>query len=310
MSIVTSQQLARYHEQHGTTEVTFTREVGEATGLVARNLYLKVSDQQWPCIIYSCSMRAAKVIASVRNAFFDSLRKSNSHVSLRLCFRLPDKAEPISFFVPCHAAAFTPYNPQNPDVQIISLEFTQRPPDDLILILGTLLEANATAKRRREERIVLTAESVKKLGIEWRDTTVEVDGARRRCILRDLSFSGARVLVGGIAAGLEGRSLTLRVRKGEQADDMAIAGVVRRTEDVQGRTDIRALGIEYTSEPPMSYKLMISGYLASPRSGNRTDPRSGNRTEERKPAPPVPGRGVPRAPARPAPRQAEPPSDG
>ena len=224
MSIVTSQQLARYFEQYGAIEVTFTREVGEATGLVARHLYLKVSDQQWPCIIYSCSLRAAKVIASVRNAFFDSLRKSNSHVSLRLCFHLPDKTEPISFFVPCHAAGFTPYNPQNPDVQIISLEFTQRPPDDLILILGSLLEANANAKRRKEERIVLTAESLKKLGIESRDSTVELDGARRRCILRDLSFSGARVLVGGAAEGLEGKDVTLRVRRGEQADEMALPG--------------------------------------------------------------------------------------
>src|SRR5512137_1619688 len=144
MSIVTSQQLARYFELYGAVEVTFTREVSDATGLLAKSLYLKVLDQQWPCIIYACSLHSAKVIASVRSAFFDTLRKSNSHVSLRLCFRLPDKSDPLSFFVPCHAAGFTPYNPENPDVQLIALEFTQRPPDDLILILGTLLEANAT----------------------------------------------------------------------------------------------------------------------------------------------------------------------
>ena len=273
MSIVTSQQLARYFEQYGTTEVTFNREVSDATGLVARHLYLKVSDQQWPCIIYSCSMRAAKVIASVRNAFFDSLRKSNSHVSLRLCFRLPDKTEPISFFVPCHAAGFTPYNPQNPDVQIIGLEFTQRPPDDLILILGTLLEANANAKRRREERIILSPESAKKLGIEMRDSTIEMDGSRRHCILRDLSFSGARVLVGGSAEGLDGKALTLRIQKGERADEMALPGTVRRAEEVQGRADIRSLGIQFTSEPPMSYKLMISGYLSSARKPAAPSPR-------------------------------------
>jgi hypothetical protein len=140
MSIVTSQQLARYFEQYRATEITFNKEVIDATGLLTRNVYLKVADQQWPCIIYACSLTGAKVIASVKNAFFNSLRQSNSHVSLRCCFRLPDKTDPISFFVPSHAAGFTPYNPQNPDVQIIGLEFTQRPPDDLILILGTLLE--------------------------------------------------------------------------------------------------------------------------------------------------------------------------
>lgn len=265
MSIVTSQQLARYFEQYGAVEVTFNKEVSDATGLLARNLYLKVSDQQWPCIIYACSLRGAKVIASVRNAFFDSLRKSNSHVSLRLCFRVPDKTEPISFFVPCHAAGFTPYNPQNPDVQIIGLEFTQRPPDDLILILGTLLEANANAKRRREERVVLTPESMKRLGLESRESLADVDGTRRRCILRDLSFSGARLLVGGTPEGLAQKSITLRILKGEQGDEMALAGIVRRAEEVQGRTDIASVGMEFTSEPPMSYKIMISGYISAAR---------------------------------------------
>ena len=128
MSIVTSQQINRYFELYQATEVTFNREVSDATGLLAKNLYLKVADQQWPCIIYGCSLRAAKVIASVRNAFFDALRKSNSHATLRLCFRQPDKKDPISFFVPSRAGGFTPYNPQNPEVQLIGLDFTNRPP--------------------------------------------------------------------------------------------------------------------------------------------------------------------------------------
>jgi hypothetical protein len=265
MSIVTTQQLARYFEQYRTTEVTFNKEVIDATGLLTRNVYLKVADQQWPCIIYACSLAGAKVIASVKNAFFNSLRQSNNHVSLRCCFRLPDKTDPISFFVPCHAAGFTPYNPQNPDVQIIGLEFTQRPPDDLILILGTLLEANATAKRRKEERIVLTSESMKKLGLESRDCLVLVDGAPRRCLLRDLSFNGAKVLVAGGARDLDQKSATLRILKGEQGDEISLVGAVMRIEEVEGRPDILALGIQFAAEPPMSYKIMISGYLSSVR---------------------------------------------
>ena len=265
MSIVTSQQLGRYFEQYRKTEVTFNREVIEATGLLTRNVYLKVSDQQWPCIIYACSLAGAKVIASVKNAFFNSLRQSNSHVSLRCCFRLPDKTDPISFFVPCHASGFTPYNPQNPDVQIIGLEFTQRPSDDLILILGTLLEANANAKRRKDERIVLTAESMKKLGLESRESLITVEGAARRCLLRDLSFSGAKVLTAGGARDLDQKSVTLRILKGEQSDEVTLTGIVKRIEEVEGRPDILALGIQFTAEPPMSYKIMVSGYLSSAR---------------------------------------------
>ncbi len=282
MSIVTSQQLARYFEQYRATEVTFNKEVIDATGLLTRNVYLKVADQQWPCIIYACSLKGAKVIASVKNAFFNSLRQSNSHVSLRCCFRLPDKTDPISFFVPSHAAGFTPYNPQNPDVQIIGLEFTQRPPDDLILILGTLLEANATAKRRKEERIILTAESLKKLGLESRESLVTVDDVPRRCLLRDLSFSGAKVLVAGGARDLDQKSVTLRILKGEQGDEISLAGAVKRIEEVEGRSDILALGIQFTAEPPISYKIIISGYLSAARKTTTGPaapaPRGGNTT--------------------------------
>ena len=66
MSIITSQQLSRYLEQYGTTEVTFNKQVIDATGLVPRNVFLKIADQQWPCIVYSSSMKGARVIAGVK----------------------------------------------------------------------------------------------------------------------------------------------------------------------------------------------------------------------------------------------------
>jgi hypothetical protein len=296
MSIVTSQQITRYFELYETTEVTFNREVSEATGLLAKNLYLKVADQQWPCIIYGCSLRAAKVIASVRNAFFDALRKSNSHATLRLCFRQPDKKDPISFFVPSRAGGFTPYNPQNPDVQLIGLDFTHRPPDDLIMILGTLLEAKANSKRRKEERVTLTEESMKKLGLESRESIAEVEGSRRHCVLRDLSFSGARILVGGTAESLAEKPVTLRIQKGEKGDEYVLAGVVRRAEAMGGRTDIASAGIEFTAEPPLSYKIMISGYLSTARKPVSAPPAA---------PPPLPASAP--APASPAAAPAAPP---
>ena len=81
--------------------------------------------------------------------------------------------EPITFFVTCQPTGFTHYTVQGPDVQFVTLEFTQRPPDDLIQILGILLEANCNAQQRKDERIILTPETMKKLGLESREAAAD-----------------------------------------------------------------------------------------------------------------------------------------
>jgi hypothetical protein len=300
MSIITSQQLSRYFEQHKGTEVTFNKQVIEATGLIPGNVFLKVGDQQWPCIVYSSSLTAARVIAGVRSAFFEGLRAATNHASLRYSFRLPEKSDPISFFVPCRVTAFTQYNPKNPDVQLISLEFTQRPADDLIQVLGVLLEANANAQRRRDERIVLTPESIKKLGLESKETFVHIEGVPRKCIVRDLSFGGARVLVPGVAKFLANKKITLTITRGDSTEDLVVPGEIMRVEDVEGRRDIVVLGIRFSEDPPMSYKLLINSYLTTLRKG--VEPAAAG-----KPARPKPAEGSPEpAPSDPAPTKGAP----
>jgi hypothetical protein len=265
MSIVTSQQLAHYFEQYKSVDVTFNKQVIAATGLVTRNVYLKLLDRQIPCIVFSSSMAGAKVIAEIKSSVFTALKQNNNRLALRWCFKLPDKAEPITFFVTCHAAGFTHYAVQDPDVQIATLEFTQRPPDDLIQILGTLLEATGNAQRRRDERIVITPESLKRLGLDSREAALVVDGKPHRCVLRDLSFGGAKVLAPGFAASLAGKTASLKMAKGDQAVELVLPGVIRRIEEVGGRKDILAVSIEYTGDPPMTYKLLINSYLSTVR---------------------------------------------
>jgi hypothetical protein len=283
MSIITSQQLTRFFELYGKTEVTFNRQVIDATGLIPNNVHLRIADQQWPCIIYSSSMIGARVIAGVKTAFYESLQQVNNHASLRYCFKLAEKADPIPFFVSGKITGYSQYNPKNPDVQLISMEFTQRPPDDLIQILGVLLEANANAQRRRDERIVLSPENIKKLGLEPKDTFVYVENVPRKCIVRDLSFGGAKILMTGIAKFLDKKKASLKLLRAGTSEEMQIPGEILRVENVEGRKDIVVIALKYTEDPPMNYKLMINGYLTAVRKGSEAvmPPRT----------PPNPGRG-------------------
>jgi hypothetical protein len=265
MSIVTSQQLARYYEQFKNNEVTFNKQVISATGLVSRNVYLKVQDRQVPCFVFAASMTGARVVATVAPAVATALKQGNCHLALRWCFKQPEKVEPITFFVTCHPTGFTHYAVQGPDVQIITVEFTQRPPDDLIQILGTLIEANTNSQRRRDERIPVTLETLKKLGLDTREAALEVDARIHRCVLRDLSFSGAKIVASGSAEAFNGKPISLTITRGDQAGDLHLTGMVRRVEDVGGRADIQSVSIEYVGDPGMGYKLLINAYLSSVR---------------------------------------------
>jgi len=205
------------------------------------------------------------VIVTVKNAFQIALAKANNRLALRWCFKLAEKPEPITFFVSCHAGGFTPYDPQNQEVQLLTLEFTQRPPDDLIAILGSLLDANANSQRRKTERIPVTPESMKKLGLETREAILSLNGTAHRGVLRDLSFGGAKILTSAVTATSVGSTVTLRIAKGEQGGELLLLGVIRRVDEVGGRKDIVVVAVEYPRDPPMSYKLLVNSYITSQR---------------------------------------------
>jgi hypothetical protein len=267
MSIITSQQLGRYFDQYKTTEITFNKQVIEATGLLARNIFIKIGERQWPCIVFSSSMSGARTIAGVNSVFYESLRQVNNHASLRYSFRQQGKQDPISFFVPNRVTGYTPYNPKNREVQLIAMEFTQRPPDDLIQILGILLEANANSQRRKDERIVINPESLKKLGLESKESYVYVEGVPRKCIVRDLSFGGAKVLTTGIAKFLTDKKASIKLSRGDPPEEINVPAEIMRVENVEGRKDIVALALRFSQDPPIGYKVMINGYLTAVRHG-------------------------------------------
>jgi len=271
MSIVTGQQLIQYYERYRETEVTFNKQVITATSLMPRNMYLRVLDRELPCTVFSSSMASARVIANVKAHFFLDLKRPNTRLALRWCFHRQDKAEPMTFFVPCRVTSFTHFNVQKPGVQMMTLVFTQKPPNDLIEILGGLLEANWNSQQRREERIPITPENLKKLGMESRDATLHVGDTSRPCLLKDLSFIGAEVLTSGLTESDSGRPASLNIAKGEQATDMTVQGTITRVEDVGGRKDIKAVAIEYAMDTPISYKLLINSFVTSRRAAREGD---------------------------------------
>jgi hypothetical protein len=269
MGVATSQQIAKYYERYKSIDVTFTKEVIKATGLVTQQVYLKCVGETWPCVIYSSSFEGAKIIVNARSGLYEKIQRANNYVSLRYSFKESDKIDPFMFFVSARAAGYAPYG-GSPDIAMLTMTFTQRPPDDLIEIMGRLLDANINSAKRREERILLTPESMRKLHLASKETAVFIQGVPRRCILRDISFSGAKVIMAGVAKFLLEREASLRLDFDEPREGILVKGRSVRAEDVEGRKDLIALAIHFDEQNvPMSYKLRINDYLTQV----RTEPR-------------------------------------
>ncbi len=261
MPIITSQQNSEYYERFKDTEVTFTKEVIRATGLLTKMVFLKGLGYQWPCIIYSCSMSTAKVVASITPEVYEQIREANNLVSLRFAFKDEDKSDPVLFFVSAKVTGYNPYNKEKPNLNFVSLEFTNRPADDLIATLGQILDAASNSKKRKEERITLDVQTIKKMGLKSKGTHVYIQGVPRTCIIRDLSFSGAKVIIAGVAKFLIEKDATLRFETTNN-EVFSIEGKTIRFEPVEGRKDLAAIAIQFNDENiPMEYKMMINDYL-------------------------------------------------
>jgi len=263
MSITTSQQITKYYDLFRSFDVTFSKEVIRATGLLPQHVHLKCMGEQWPCVLYTTSLQGAKIIASVKPALFDKIRKANNLISLRFSFRDPGKNDPVTFFVAAKVTGFAPYNRGAGDLQAMTLQYTQRPPDPLIEILGRLLEANVNSSRRREDRILITRDSVRRLGLLTKDTVLTVQGVPRKCILRDISFTGVKVIIVGIAKFLVSKPCTVRIEIDDPRSTFDIRGSIVRSEPVEGRKDLAAVAIEFDpAAVPMTFKMHLNDYLS------------------------------------------------
>lgn len=290
MSITTSQQITKYYEVFRAIDVTFTREVIKTIGLDAKNVFLKCVGEQWPCVIHTTSFVGAKVIASSKSPLIDKIKKANNSVSLRFSFRFPDKTDPVSFFVSGRVQGFSPYA-QASDLQFISILYTQRPPDDLIELLGRFLEANVNSTRRADERILINPDNQRHLGLAAKETIVFIQGVPRKCILRDLSFGGAKVILVGLAKFLIGKECSLRIEFTDPAETLDIKGSFVRYEDVEGRKDLAAVAVHYDEAAvPMNYKMHINAYVTSVRKGSQVEeqPQAEERPAADKSAPAKP----------------------
>jgi hypothetical protein len=277
MNALSRQQLITYYERYKTNEVIFNKEIIEVTGLLTKQICLRCMGKLWPCIIYAASLQMVKVLVNTKSGLMQSLQEANQGANIRFCFKGSEGGAPVIFFVTVRSVGYIPYGGSK-DTAMITLQFVQQAPDYLIGVLGRILDTTANSQstsKRRGERIIITSETQRMLSIVSKETTVSVQGVPRQCILRDISFYGAKIIIMGLANFLNEREAVLRIDFDEPRESYFLKGKFLHSETVEGRKDLVAMGMSFYDDLiPMKYKIRINTYITQVRAVNRTDPNA------------------------------------
>jgi hypothetical protein len=220
-------------------------------------------------VIFSSSFEGAKVVSNIKSDLLAKLEQANHMVSLRFSFKNTETGAPLTFFVSAKCLGNVPHNDSD-NMAVFDLQFTQRPPYDLIEIMGRLLDANINSTKRKDDRILITPESMRRLHVDSNNTAVFIQKVPRKCILRDIAFSSAKVIMMGVSKFLVDKDAALRLDFDDPREAFLIPGKFTHAEEVEGRKELCALTIEYNEKQiPMGYKMRINDYLGQVRADNR-----------------------------------------
>jgi len=283
-------------------DVVYSKEIIQVTGLVTNQVYLKCVGDFWPCAVYSSSFQGAKVVVNIKTGILQKLERANNMISLRFCFKNAETGNTVTFFINTKAAEHTPHAGSK-DIILLKLQFAQRPPDDFIEIMGRILDANVNSAKRREERIFITPDSIRKLNIT-KESSIFIEKVPRHCIVRDISFSGVKLIMMGVAKFLVDKEAILRLEFDEPRDIFMIKGKFLRSESVEGRKELVSLVLLFDENVvPMGYKIRINDYLSQVRAENRGVEKGGTDAK------PIPGKAavLPTGPQTQKPAKAPPP---
>lgn len=263
MGIETSHQISTYYDYFRDKEIVFTKANIKALKADPKGFYLKCNGGQWPCIINSVSLQETKVFVGTSSGVFQQIQKNKqAPVSIKFAF-YDQNNESIQFFVNSTVTECKPYEGSN-DLVIITLQYTQRPSDDLISRVGEFLQVNENFHTKKAEKITLNKETVRLLSLPKEETYIFIGGVPRKCVIKTLSFGGASLMLVGIPKFLVEKPVDLRIFFADTDDKISLQGIVKTADFLPGRKDICMIDVEFVEDSvPMSYKFHINNFITS-----------------------------------------------
>ncbi len=263
MAILTNTQITNLYNAYKDIDITLNKDIIKATGLKTNEIYIKAAGMQRPCIVYSTSFTKARLIANTENNFINKTREAGDLITLRMAFMDPEKNDVISFFINAKVTGYGVYDAPNSSLNYINIVFTQRPPDDLIIIMGKLLQANINFNKRVDERIIVNQSNYSQLGLSSREIQIILQEIPRKSILLDISSSGIKII--GVKAFKFHLNKDIIIKFFLKNNSFVeIPGTILRFDALPNRNDLGIFGIKFKEDRiPLSFKLQIEQYFDS-----------------------------------------------
>jgi hypothetical protein len=258
---LSQQAMREVYEKNKNREIAFNKTMMEMTGLEPKKVFLKIKGEHTPCVIYACSLSSAKIIVHLEKSDFDKINDAKGVVNLRFSFLPRDSKSSIVFFVPSMVTGYNTFSKRDANTFLVSLDYTNRPPDDLINILGGAITIAENFEKRKDVRINVEDRIFKDIGFASVQAVALVDNIRRPCIVKNVSASGALIILSCFPKLLMGREVVLQLRTIEN-ESVNLHGNFVRSDEVVKRQDIHGMGVTFKeSGIPLEYKVMINRYL-------------------------------------------------
>lgn len=248
------------YNEHKDHDVTLSQKVIRNIGLIVDQVLLKCGSAKVPCIIYSTSMVKARIIARMNDEILEELNKHKNNVSLRFTFFVKTQSQTISFYMNSKVINSEEYDGNRPDFYYISLEFTKRPPDDLIDILGNYITEQQSRHKRAEERVVFNGQENSSPFFKSMENFLFVSGNGKRCVLAEISIFSAKVLISGKPDEYKEGESAMLLMKSEALEGLGeMVGKIGRVDLINREEGMFSVIIVFNQDmiPPV-YKMWVA----------------------------------------------------
>jgi len=277
VNILGNSQINELFLKFNHSELTYQKAVSLALGLRPGSASIKLLGQVHPCIIHSSSFSAARIILKISPTLLEELRLGSRLGVLKMSFQT-SPSSPVEDFT--LSGKYHLQSHQNAGdgalLLLIRLDFTHRPPEGFIEIQGRYLRLRADAEQRKDQRLTVDDDTLKILGFKSSKGDILIDNIPRKCVLREVSFGGSTIILGGVAKFLGEREFNLTLDM-IQGGVLILPGQIIRSDPLEGYKAMAVLGLQYLSEKiPTDYLRAVQRGLDSesrPRPKPKTTPK-------------------------------------
>lgn len=267
MTVLGPAVLQSFFQDYLDTDLTYSKEVTRGLGLLASEATLRWQGESLPCRVHSASFRTAKVVVQVSS---EKARTFGGQTAiLTLAFLSAKTGRKESVPITGTTQVLQTHQGAAGVTLLVGLTFSHRPADTFLETQGAYLALKKEANQRREERIPVNQENRASLGLAQLNTTIVIDHIERKCMFRDVSYGGARVLLTGVAAFLAPKPFVLALPL-EGQPPLSVPGTVVRAEAIEGHRGLAVLALAYDADkvPPEYLRALQKGFklgLGNPR---------------------------------------------